>query len=59
MENFPEITFSGTFSAAEIARGDLSPYGPVSEEHSSLRCCLHVYSTVYLIMSYTPASPST
>lgn len=58
MENFPEITFSGTFSAAEIARGDLSPYGPVSEEHSSLRCCLHVYSTVYLIMSYTPASPS-
>ncbi|XP_055807771.1 F-box/LRR-repeat protein At5g63520-like isoform X2 [Solanum dulcamara] len=59
MENFPGITFSGTFSAAEIARGDLSLYGPVSEENSSLRCCSHVYSTVYLVMSYTPASPST
>uniref|UniRef100_A0A3Q7IKT5 FIST C-domain domain-containing protein n=1 Tax=Solanum lycopersicum TaxID=4081 RepID=A0A3Q7IKT5_SOLLC len=59
VDNFPGITFSGTFSAAEIARGDLSQYGPVSEERSSLRCCLHVYSTVYLIMSFTPASPST
>lgn len=51
MENFPGITFSGTFSAGEIAHGDLSSYGPVSEEHSSLRCCLHVYSTVYPVMS--------
>ncbi|CAK9183190.1 unnamed protein product [Ilex paraguariensis] len=50
LENFPEVTLSGTFSAGEIGRGD-------SHNESSVRCCLHVFSTVYLIMSYTPALP--
>lgn len=57
LENFPGVTFSGTYCTGEIARGDLSSYGQGSQEHSSVRCCLHVFSTVYLVMSYTPALP--
>ncbi|KAM3338395.1 F-box/LRR-repeat protein isoform X1 [Capsicum galapagoense] len=57
LENFPGVTFSGTYCAGEIARADLSSYKQGSQEHSSIRCNLHVFSTVYLLMSYTPALP--
>ncbi|KAK4373706.1 hypothetical protein RND71_009090 [Anisodus tanguticus] len=57
LENFPGVTFSGTYCAGEIARGELSSYEQGSQEHSSAHCCLHVFSTVYLVMSYIPALP--
>ncbi|CAN8277495.1 unnamed protein product [Cochlearia groenlandica] len=47
-ENFPELPFGGVFSSGEIRR-DLS----VEERESSVRRCLHVYSSVYLIVSFT------
>ncbi|XP_060175653.1 F-box/LRR-repeat protein At5g63520-like isoform X1 [Lycium barbarum] len=55
LENFPGVTFSGTYCNGEIANGDLSSYEKWSKEHSSIRCSLHENSTVYLVMSYTPA----
>ncbi|MCD7448944.1 hypothetical protein HAX54_047556 [Datura stramonium] len=54
LENFPGVTFSGTFCNGEIAHGDLSSYEKGSKEHHSIRCSLHEFSTVYLVMSYTP-----
>ncbi|KAG5609371.1 hypothetical protein H5410_020652 [Solanum commersonii] len=57
LENFSGVTFSGTYCTGEIARADLSSYEQGSQEHSSVRCNLHVFSTVYLVMSYTPPSP--
>ncbi|XP_031129147.1 F-box/LRR-repeat protein At5g63520 isoform X1 [Ipomoea triloba] len=58
LENFPTVPLAGNFCAGEIARVDLSSYGDGPEELSSIRCCLHVFSTVYLVMSYTPAGPA-
>lgn len=57
LENFPGVTFSGTFCNGEIAHGDFSSYETGSKEHNSIRCSLHELSTVYLVMSYTPALP--
>ncbi|XP_049390521.1 F-box/LRR-repeat protein At5g63520-like isoform X3 [Solanum stenotomum] len=57
LENFSGVTFSGTYCTGEIACADLSSYEQGSQEHSSIRCNLHVFSTVYLVMSYTPPSP--
>ncbi|XP_049354148.1 F-box/LRR-repeat protein At5g63520-like isoform X1 [Solanum verrucosum] len=57
LENFSGVTFSGTYCTGEIARADLSSYEQGSQEHSSIRCNFHVFSTVYLVMSYTPPSP--
>lgn len=57
LENFPGVNFSGTYCTGEIARADLSSYEQGSQEHCSIRCNLHVFSTVYLVMSYTPPSP--
>nr|XP_043637467.1 F-box/LRR-repeat protein At5g63520 isoform X2 [Erigeron canadensis] len=56
LENFPGVTFGGTFCGGEIGRGDLTPYVTGSQEQKSIRCCLHVYSAVYLVMSYTPSN---
>ncbi|XP_049354153.1 F-box/LRR-repeat protein At5g63520-like isoform X2 [Solanum verrucosum] len=53
LENFPGVTFSGTYCNGEIAHGDFSLYENGSKEHSSTRCSLHEFSTVYLVMSYT------
>ncbi|KAI3737434.1 hypothetical protein L2E82_27436 [Cichorium intybus] len=55
LENFPGVTLAGTFCGGEIGRGDLTPYVKESQEQKSARCCLHVYSAVYLLMSYTPS----
>ncbi|TMW96808.1 hypothetical protein EJD97_006751 [Solanum chilense] len=57
LEKFPGVTFSGTYCTGEIARADLSSYEQGSQEHSSISCNLHVFSTVYLVMSYTPPLP--
>lgn len=57
LENFPGVTVSGTYCTGEIARANLSLYEQGSQEHNSIRCNLHVFSTVYLVMSYTPALP--
>ncbi|KAK4846612.1 hypothetical protein QYF36_019848 [Acer negundo] len=55
LENFPEAPLAGINCAGEIGRGSSSLMGQKSQEDSSVRCCLHYYSTVYLLMSYTPA----
>ncbi|GLT30852.1 hypothetical protein SLA2020_056350 [Shorea laevis] len=55
LENFPDMPLAGTFCSGEIARGHSSSIRLGSQEKSSVHCCLHVYSTVYLVMSYTPA----
>lgn len=56
LENFPGVPLAGTFCGGEIGRGDLTPYFKESHEQTSVRCCLHVFSAVYLIMSYTPTN---
>ncbi|KAM7483466.1 hypothetical protein LguiB_008049 [Lonicera macranthoides] len=59
LENFPGITLAGSFCGGEIARGDSSWYSSQEsqEQGGSVSCCLHVFSTVYLVMSYTPPPP--
>ncbi|KAF8089517.1 hypothetical protein N665_0503s0016 [Sinapis alba] len=47
LENFPELRFGGVFCDGEIGRGLL-----VEEEETSSQRCLHVISSVYLIVSY-------
>ncbi|KAK1413277.1 hypothetical protein QVD17_35048 [Tagetes erecta] len=54
LDNFPGVTLGGTFCGGEIGRCDFVPYATESPEQKPERCCLHVYSAVYLIMSYTP-----
>ncbi|KAB2038274.1 hypothetical protein ES319_D03G134800v1 [Gossypium barbadense] len=53
LDNFPRVPVAGTFCGGEIGRGctSLTANG---DEGGSARCHLHVYSTVYLVMSYTP-----
>ncbi|KAL7616345.1 F-box/LRR-repeat protein At5g63520 [Lactuca sativa] len=55
LNNFPDATLAGTFCGGEIGRGDLGAYVKESQQQKSVRCCLHVYSAVYLLMSYTPS----
>ncbi|KAK3183160.1 hypothetical protein Dsin_030446 [Dipteronia sinensis] len=55
LENFPEAPLAGINCAGEIGRGSSSLMGQESREESSVHCCLHYYSTVYLLMLYTPA----
>ncbi|KAK3043229.1 hypothetical protein RJ639_002472 [Escallonia herrerae] len=54
LENFPGVTLAGSFCGGEIERGDLSLYSRESQDQGSIRCCLHVFSSVCLVMSYTP-----
>ncbi|KAJ4887824.1 Skp2-like protein [Raphanus sativus] len=48
LENFPELRFGGVFCDGEIGRG----FFVEEEEETSSRRCLHVVSSVYLIVSY-------
>lgn len=59
LENFPGVTLAGSFCGGEIARGDSSWYSSQESQGGggSVSCCLHVFSTVYLVMSYTPPPP--
>ncbi|PON77263.1 FIST C domain containing protein [Parasponia andersonii] len=52
-ENFPNIPFAGIFCGGEIGRSSSSLIEEGQQE-SPVSCCLHVYSAVYLVMSYTP-----
>lgn len=48
LENFPELRFGGVFCDGEIGRGVFVE----EEEETSSQRCLHVVSSVYLIVSY-------
>ncbi|KAL0318878.1 UNVERIFIED_CONTAM: F-box/LRR-repeat protein [Sesamum angustifolium] len=54
LKNFPGVTFGGTYCAGEIGREKLSLYDQDIEEGGSVICSQHVYSAVYLVMSYCP-----
>lgn len=56
LENFPDAPLSGIFCGGEIGRGYSGMMGQESQEESLGHSCLHVYSTVYLVVSY-PATP--
>jgi small ligand-binding sensory domain FIST len=49
-ENFPSVPLAGIFCGGEIGRASSGLIGENKRE-SSARCCLHVYSSVYLVMS--------
>ncbi|CAK7336744.1 unnamed protein product [Dovyalis caffra] len=55
LDNFPGVPMAGIFCGGEIGRGFSK--ADEGEEDGTLRCCLHAYSTVYLLVSYTPAPP--
>ncbi|XWS37102.1 hypothetical protein CRYUN_Cryun19dG0014200 [Craigia yunnanensis] len=55
LENFPGVPLAGIFCGGEIGRGYTSLTAHGGKEEGSALCHLHVYSTVYLVMSYTPA----
>lgn len=55
LENFPSANIAGTFCSGEIKRGRSGIPGQENEESASESCCLHVFSTVYLLWSYNPA----
>ncbi|KAI8543996.1 hypothetical protein RHMOL_Rhmol08G0261000 [Rhododendron molle] len=57
LDNFPGVPFAGTFCCGEICRGSSSLYSQGAQEQSDARCCMHVYSSCYLVMSYTPPLP--
>ncbi|XWS60248.1 hypothetical protein CRYUN_Cryun07bG0019800 [Craigia yunnanensis] len=54
LENFPGVPLAGIFCSGEIGRGYTSLTAHGGKEEGSAHCLLHVYSTVYLVMSYTP-----
>ncbi|KAG2678505.1 hypothetical protein I3843_11G005400 [Carya illinoinensis] len=53
-ENFPGVPLAGIYCGGEIGRG-LSSLIEEGNKEGSVHCSLHVYSTVYLVMSYTTA----
>ncbi|KFK28064.1 hypothetical protein AALP_AA8G467000 [Arabis alpina] len=52
LENCPELSFGGIFCGGEIGRS-LSVQEEEEKKETSIRSCLHVFSSVYLIVSYT------
>jgi hypothetical protein len=57
LDNFPGIPMAGIFCYGEVGRGFTmlnADDHEVQEENTSC-CCLHVYSTIYVLVSYTPA----
>lgn len=57
LDNFPGVPLAGTFCCGEICRGSSSLYSQEAQKQSDVRCCLHIYSSCYLVMSYTPPLP--
>lgn len=51
IENFPGVPLAGVFCGGEIVRASSGLIEESNKEKSS-RSCLHVGSTVYLVMSY-------
>ncbi|OMP07711.1 hypothetical protein COLO4_07120 [Corchorus olitorius] len=54
LENFPEVPIAGIFCGGEIGRGYTNLTMHEGQEETSVPRHLHVYSTIYLLMSYTP-----
>ncbi|KAK4256933.1 hypothetical protein QN277_006590 [Acacia crassicarpa] len=54
LDNFPGVPFSGVFCGGELARASF-PVNGQCEGESSVSSCVHVFSCVYLLMSYTPS----
>ncbi|KAL9384204.1 hypothetical protein Peur_024527 [Populus x canadensis] len=57
LDNFPGIPMAGIFGCGEVGRSFtmLNADDHVDQEEKTSCCCLHVYSTVYVLVSYTPA----
>ncbi|CAK7351491.1 unnamed protein product [Dovyalis caffra] len=56
LDNFPEVPMAGIFTYGEIGRGfSILNEDELGQEDETLHFCSHVYSTVYLLVSYTPA----
>jgi hypothetical protein len=57
LDNFPGVPMAGIFTYGEIGRGFsiLNTDFESGQEDKTLCFCVHVYSTVYLLVSYTPA----
>lgn len=53
-ENFPGVPLAGMFCGGELARYSTDLNGQFEGE-TNVSCCVNVYSSVYLVMSYTPA----
>lgn len=53
VENFPGVPLAGIFCGGEIGRGPSRLTGEAHKD-SDARCNMHVYSTIYLVLSYTP-----
>ncbi|KAK9748301.1 hypothetical protein RND81_02G048800 [Saponaria officinalis] len=57
LNNFPSIPLAGMFCGAEIGRGPsmLAQSGP-EQDTGSARTCLHVYSSIYVLISCSQPS---
>nr|TKS03847.1 F-box/LRR-repeat protein [Populus alba] len=57
LDNFPGIPMAGIFCYGEVGRGFTLLNADDHEDHEEQTscCCLHVYSTIYVLVSYTPA----
>lgn len=55
LENFPGVPLGGIFCGGEMVRPCTTKIGLCPDE-KPISCFLHVYSTVYLMMSYDPPS---
>ncbi|PNT11323.2 hypothetical protein POPTR_011G010200v4 [Populus trichocarpa] len=57
LDNFPGIPMAGIFCYGEVGRGFtmLNADDHEDQEEKTSCCCLHVYSTIYVLVSYTPA----
>ncbi|KAB5532160.1 hypothetical protein DKX38_018830 [Salix brachista] len=51
---FPTAPVAGLFCRGEIGRGPRSLMNEEYDDETCPRCCVHVYSTIYLVMSYLP-----
>lgn len=54
LENFPGVPLAGIFCGGEMMRPCTTLIGQHQGE-CAVSCCLHVYSSVYLVMSYAPS----
>ncbi|KAG6736000.1 hypothetical protein POTOM_061312 [Populus tomentosa] len=57
LDNFPGIPMAGIFCYGEVGRVFTLLNADDHEDHEEQTscCCLHVYSTIYVLVSYTPA----
>ncbi|EEF51761.1 conserved hypothetical protein [Ricinus communis] len=55
LENFPGVPLAGIFCGGEIGRSFSISNTLDDREESTPSRCLHVFSSVYLVLSYTPS----